>query len=283
MLGNLSVLTARELKIAFRNHFFSIIILLAVIYLAAIFFVIPEEVVLDPQVFYSDLTGEGVVKKALADFRGSITELKSEAELKALQAQINPHFLFNSLNAVAATCRTKPKQARELLIKLAGIFRRTLKRDVYQITLAEEIDFCKDYLSIEKARLDKRLEVKWEIPFDLKDIIIPPFIIQPLIENSIKHGIYPQEKGGKIIISAQKIADKLQITIEDNGRGISREKISEIEKGYNDRIGINNIQERLNSVYGNSAEFIIEPKTNQGTRNIINIPSEFLFERRKAN
>lgn len=81
MLGNLSVLTARELKIAFRNHFFSIIILLAVIYLAAIFFVIPEEVVLDPQVFYSDLTGEGVVKKALADFRGSITELKSEAEV----------------------------------------------------------------------------------------------------------------------------------------------------------------------------------------------------------
>ncbi|SDI30292.1 two-component system, LytT family, sensor histidine kinase LytS [Halanaerobium congolense] len=210
-------------------------------------------------------------------------ELKSEAELKALQAQINPHFLFNSLNAVAAVCRTKPQQARELLIKLAGIFRRTLKRDVYQITLAEEIDFCKDYLSIEKARLDKRLEVKWEIPFELKDTIIPPFIIQPLIENSIKHGIYPQEKGGKIIINAQKIADKLQVIIEDNGCGISQDKIFEIEKGNNDRIGISNIQERLHSVYGNNAELIIEAKNNKGTRNIINIPSEFLFERRKAN
>ncbi|MFW6280832.1 MAG: LytS/YhcK type 5TM receptor domain-containing protein [Halanaerobium sp.] len=210
-------------------------------------------------------------------------ELKSEAELKALQAQINPHFLFNSLNAIAASCRTNPQQARKLLIKLSGVFRRTLKRDVYQITLAEEIEFCQDYLDIEKARLDKRLQVKWEIPAALKEINIPPFIIQPLIENSIKHGIYPQEKGGKIIISAQKYDDKLQIIIEDNGPGITEEKISEIENGENDRIGINNIKDRLHSVYSSSAELKIKSKSGNGTQNIITIPSEFLFERRKAN
>ncbi|MFW5687054.1 MAG: LytS/YhcK type 5TM receptor domain-containing protein [Halanaerobium sp.] len=210
-------------------------------------------------------------------------ELKSEAELKALQAQINPHFLFNSLNAIAASCRTQPKQARELLIKLAGIFRRTLKRDVYQVTLAEEIDFCQDYLDIEKARLDKRLQVEWKIPGELKDIIIPPFIIQPLIENSIKHGIYPQDRGGKIIVTAEKINDKLQIKIEDNGPGITEEKISEIENGNNDRIGINNIKERLHSVYGSNADFKIRSSSSRGTKNIITIPSEFLFERRKAN
>ncbi|MFN2340263.1 MAG: LytS/YhcK type 5TM receptor domain-containing protein [Halanaerobium sp.] len=210
-------------------------------------------------------------------------ELKSEAELKALQAQINPHFLFNSLNAIAASCRTQPKEARKLLIKLAGIFRRTLKRDIYQITLGEEIELCQDYLDIEKARLDQRLQVEWKIPSELKETIIPPFIIQPLIENSIKHGIYPQEKGGKIKVSAQKLDAKLQIIIEDNGPGISSEKIAEIENGNNDRIGINNIKERLHSVYGSNAELIINSAFGKGTKNIINIPSEFLFERRKAN
>ena len=210
-------------------------------------------------------------------------ELKSEAELKALQAQINPHFLFNSLNAIAASCRNKPKQARKLLIKLAGIFRRTLKRDVYQITLAEEIEFCQDYLDIEKARLDKRLQVEWNIPNELRETIIPPFIIQPLIENSIKHGIYTQEDGGKIIISAHEAGEKLEIKIEDNGAGISQKKIAEIENGNNERIGINNIKERLHSVYGSSAQFEIDSEVGKGTQSLIRIPSEFLFERRKAN
>jgi two-component system LytT family sensor kinase/two-component system sensor histidine kinase LytS len=178
--------------------------------------------------------------------------------------------------------RDEGQAAKELLIKLAGIFRRTLRRDIYQITLAEEIEFCQDYLDIEKARLDKRLQVKWKIPNELKETIIPPFIIQPLIENAIKHGIYPQENGGKITISAQKLADKLQIKIKDNGPGIKVEKIAEIENGNNDRIGINNIKERLHSVYGSSAEFKIKSNTEKGTQNIIRIPSEFLFERRKA-
>lgn len=210
-------------------------------------------------------------------------ELKSEAELKALQAQINPHFLFNSLNAIAATCRNKPEQARELLIKLSGIFRRTLKRDVYQVTLEEEIEFCQDYLSIEKARLDKRLQVEWKIKDELLDTIIPPFIIQPLIENSIKHGIYPMEAGGKITITAEEDNNNLIITVADNGSGIKEEKIADILNGKNNRIGLNNVIERLNSIYGSSANFKLKSAQNQGTKNIITIPSEFLFERRKAN
>ena len=210
-------------------------------------------------------------------------ELKSEAELKALQAQINPHFLFNSLNAIAASCRTKPDQARELLIKLAGIFRRTLKRNVYQITLEEEIEFCQDYLSIEKARLDKRLQIKWNINNKLMDTIIPPFIIQPLIENSIKHGIYPRESGGKITITAREDNDNLIITVADDGCGISQDKIADIFSGENDRIGLNNVRERLNSIYGSSASFKIESEPEKCTKNIITIPTEFLFERRKAN
>ncbi|MGM0547850.1 MAG: LytS/YhcK type 5TM receptor domain-containing protein [Bacillota bacterium] len=206
-------------------------------------------------------------------------ELKSEAELKALQAQINPHFLFNSLNATAALCRTKPLQARSLLIKLAGIFRRTLKRDIHQITLAEEIEFCQDYLSIEKARLGERLKVIWEIDPVLKNIKIPPFIIQPLIENSVKHGIHSQNEGGKIIIKVEKIAEELKITIADDGPGINAQKINEIKNNENDRIGINNIKERLFAIFGSQANFEIKSKIAKGTKNIITIPFNLVQKR----
>lgn len=210
-------------------------------------------------------------------------ELKSEAELKALQAQINPHFLFNSLNAITATCRTEPDKARKLLIKLSGIFRRTLKRNVYQVTLKEEIDFCRDYLSIEKARLDERLKVEWNIEENLKDTTIPPFIIQPLIENSIKHGIHPQDSGGKITVNIYEEKRKLIITVEDNGEGIKQQKINSIFENKNDRIGLNNVKERLNSIYGSKSNFQIKSNPGKGTKNIIEIPNEFLFERSKAN
>lgn len=210
-------------------------------------------------------------------------ELKSEAELKALQAQVNPHFLFNSINAAAACCRKKPAQARELLIKLAGIFRRTLQCDIYQTTLAEEISFCRDYLSIEKARLDKRLEVEWDISEEILDNVIPPFIIQPLIENSIEHGIYPKEGGGKIIIRAKKQGDILRIEIEDNGIGIKKSELNNIMNGKKSSIGIKNIKERLGAIYGSAASFIIESKEEKGIRNIIQLPSKFVFERRRAN
>lgn len=210
-------------------------------------------------------------------------ELKSEAELKALQAQVNPHFLFNSLNAIAACCRKDSAQARELLIKLAGIFRRTLKRNIYQITLAEEIQFCQDYLSIEKARMDQRLQIKWEVPGQLKQSIIPPFIIQPLIENSIKHGLYPLPEGGEIKIKISQQAEKIQLIVADNGVGITPEKLANIFNSSDNSIGLKNIKARLDSIYGTLADFKIKSWPDQGTKNIITIPAEFIFERRKAN
>ncbi|ADQ14074.1 LytS/YhcK type 5TM receptor domain-containing protein [Halanaerobium hydrogeniformans] len=199
-------------------------------------------------------------------------ELKSEAELKALQTQINPHFLFNSMNTISALCRNKPKKARNLLIKLAGIFRRTLKRDIHQITLKQEIDFSKDYLSIEKARLGSRLEVEWNIEADLMDYKIPPFIIQPLIENSIKHGIYPLKEGGKVETSIIKENDSLKIVISDNGIGVSEKDMDDIFNSDNNSIGLKNIKERLQSVYGNSAKLKISSNSDYSFKNIIKIP-----------
>jgi len=210
-------------------------------------------------------------------------ELKSEAELKALQAQINPHFLFNSLNTISALCRNKADEARSLLIKLAGIFRRTLDCDIYQITLEEEIEFAKDYLSIEKARLDNRLRVEWNVDQNLMESTIPPFIIQPLIENSIKHGIYPLEEGGKIKIEIKKENAFLKFIVQDNGIGASEAELENLFNKENDSIGLINIKERIHSIYGSSAELMIESKAGQGFKNTLIIPSEFLYERRKAN
>ena len=199
-------------------------------------------------------------------------ELKSEAELKALQAQINPHFLFNALNTITATCRINPEQSRELLMKLASIFRKTLKRDAKETTLEKEIEFCRDYLGIEKVRLGDRLKVDWDLPEKAHEYVIPPFIIQPLVENSIRHGIQPLEDKGKIEIKVQKLNEKLKITVSDNGVGISEEKLEKLFTEESDRIGLKNIKERINNLYDKKAELDIKSQENKGTEVNITLP-----------
>ena len=199
-------------------------------------------------------------------------ELKSEAELKALQAQINPHFLFNALNTINATSRIDPEQSRKLLMKLASIFRKTLKRDVRETTLAKEIEFCKDYLGIEKVRLGDRLEVDWDLPQKCHDYVIPPFIIQPLVENSVRHGIQPLEGKGRVKIKVQKIKKELQIKVSDNGVGIAKARLEELFTSKSDRIGLKNIKDRIENLYQDQAELNIESEKNEGTEVNITLP-----------
>ena len=199
-------------------------------------------------------------------------ELKREAELKALQAQVNPHFLFNALNTITATCRINPEQSRELLMKLAGIFRKTLKRDVRETTLKEEIEFCRDYLGIEKARLGERLSVEWNLPEKEHNYLVPPFVIQPLVENSIRHGIHPLEGKGKVKISVQIKKKNLIIIVDDNGVGISEHKLRELFSGERDRIGLKNIKERIKNLYGDKAELNISSEENRGTEVKVKLP-----------
>lgn len=199
-------------------------------------------------------------------------ELKKEAELKALQAQINPHFLFNALNTIISTCRTNPEQSRKLLLKLSNIFRRTLKKNVKKTTLKDEIDFCQNYLGIEKARLGDRLTINWKLPAKEKNFIIPSFIIQPLVENAILHGIYPQKGPGQVEIIVKSNNDKLIITVTDNGLGMSQEKLKQLFSSQQDHIGLKNIKERLKNLYGHKAELNIKSKLRQGTSVKIILP-----------
>jgi len=180
-------------------------------------------------------------------------KLKTTAELKALRAQINPHFLFNTLNTVISFSRTDTETSRQLLIHLSDFFRKTLKNDNDFVKISDELALIKSYLTIEKARFGNRLEIIYDIPDELLDNEIPAFILQPLVENAVKHGIAPKIEGGQILIKVLKIEGKVSFCISDTGIGIPkdiREKIFLKGFGKGTGIGLSNVNERLKNIYG---------------------------------
>ena len=197
----------------------------------------------------------------------------STAELKALRAQVHPHFLFNALNTIASFCRTNPLKARELILDLANYFRKTLKKEADFVPLSEEIELIQSYLAIEKARYSDRLKVFIDIPSDLVNMKVPPFVIQPLIENSIKHGISPKPKGGSIYIRCVSLNDKIMIEVMDTGVGMTEERCSEVKSQW-PGIGLRNVNERLKLMYGDACHLNIESSKGKGTTINFVIPKE---------
>ncbi|MGM0379606.1 MAG: LytS/YhcK type 5TM receptor domain-containing protein [Bacillota bacterium] len=197
--------------------------------------------------------------------------LRDKAELHALQAQINPHFLFNAINTIISFIRLEPKKARELLIHLSDYFRKNMNNEKDLILLDEELNHLKAYLKIEKARFSDKLEIK--INNNLKkDVYIPPLIIQPIVENSIKHGVLKRKNGGKVEIIINKIKDKIDISINDNGKGIDKEKLNKLNDFSINTIGLKNVYKRLRTIYGEDIIFKIDSKLNNGTKVKIQIP-----------
>lgn len=188
----------------------------------------------------------------------------SIAEYKALRAQIEPHFLFNALNTIACFCRIDPVKARELIVDLSNYFRQTLKRQEDFVILNDEMDFIQSYLSIEKARFGERLEVKIEIPKELLNIKMPVFILQPIIENSIKHGILPKENGGIVVIKAKEKGEAIEFSIQDSGVGMTEQRLKEVETNW-PGIGLKNVNDRLKLLYGKDHGLIINTEVDSGT------------------
>lgn len=210
--------------------------------------------------------------------------LVNRAELKALQAQVNPHFLFNALNTVISSIRTDPEKARHLLLQLGDFFRKNLKSGEKFVTLREECEHVRAYLGIELARFSERLAVREEITEEALNWRLPGLTLQPLVENAIKHGIYPLNTLGEIVISARLQEDMLLIRIGDNGVGISAEKLSRIRAGVEVStsglgIGLQNVAQRLHIVYGQKAEFLINSEEGKGTDVILKIPPITAAER----
>ena len=202
-------------------------------------------------------------------------QLVTRAELDALHAQINPHFLFNTLNAIIAYVRTNPETARRLLIRLAAFFRQALKRHGHFNTLKEEIEYVNTYLVLEKARFREKLRVQRDIDPELLGYQVPVLTLQPLVENAVKHGVQPKVGQGTVFISAKKFNNEILLTIRDDGVGISVERLPMVLLpgfGSGNGVGLSNVHERLKSLYGEDYGLRIVSELNKGTTIYVKVP-----------
>ncbi len=196
-----------------------------------------------------------------------------EARLDALQRQINPHFLFNTLNSIASLVRMKPELAREMTVKLANILRALLKDHDTYVPLSEELSFTDDYLDIEVVRFGAdKLRVEKEIDPRTLAVLVPSILLQPLIENSIKHGLEPRLHGGTVILRSRLDGNRLLIEVADDGVGMGNKPPSALRRA-GAGIGMKNVQERLEVLYGNQARFNVVSNPGRGTLVSIEIPA----------
>jgi len=198
---------------------------------------------------------------------------QSRAEIQALRARIRPHFLFNSMNTIASLIAVSPETAETAIEDLSDLFRASLRENNMSY-LSEEIELTKSYLAIESLRLGDRLQIEWQIDQNLLDTEIPALSIQPLAENAIYHGIEPIRKGGKILISALQIDNKLKLSISNPL--MPENKSSVFKKG--NQMAQDNIKQRLKLVYGNKGEFSINDTKDSYTVSLL-IPLDVKHER----
>lgn len=198
-------------------------------------------------------------------------KLLSAAEIKALQAQVNPHFLFNSLNTIVALIRTNPDMARNLLVKLGFFFRQNLNASLHEfVSLEQEMEHTRAYLDIEQARFSDRLNVDIQIDPSLNKIQLPPLTLQPLVENALRHGLKDMPEGGRLTIKAEKVGDRAKITVQDNGVGFPFNKIDDFlwkkaESQGRINLGLYNVNQRLVGHFGQKARLYIEKAPGGGT------------------
>ena len=195
--------------------------------------------------------------------------LLMQARLDALASQINPHFLFNTLNSVSSLIRMNPEQARIMVVRLARIMRRRLRSQDHFTSLGEELDFIDDYLAIETVRFGDKLRVVKEIDPTASSIPVPSMLLQPLVENSIRHGLSSKVEGGTITLRARRAGGRLVIEVEDDGVGIPKEELAGVlGKG----IGVTNVKERLEVLYNQDYRMEIDSQPGHGTRIEIEVP-----------
>jgi len=193
----------------------------------------------------------------------NLISLLKYSELKALQSQINPHFLFNVLNTMASLIRTNPEKAREVTIDLSRYLRYNLDNNVKSVELIKELNQIDNYIKIEKVRFGDKLNIIYDVDESLYNFQIPSLIIQPLVENSIKHGILKKRENGCVKVIVKKIDKDIEVVIEDDGVGIEQTVIDNLDKQIQENIGLKNVHQRLKLLYGEGLNI---KKLEQGTR-----------------
>jgi LytS/YehU family sensor histidine kinase len=201
-------------------------------------------------------------EKQTAELKG----LSRQQEIATLKAQLNPHFLFNTLNSINATVTKDPGATRQMIAKLSEMLRYSLDSfEKEQVSIAEELHFVKTYLDLEQRRLGDRLKVDIDMDEKIKDLPVPPMILQPLVENAVKHGIASLEEGGYILIHIKQKAETVRFMVKDTGRGIPPDYQS-------NGIGLRNTNEMLVKRFGKEHQLNITPNEPKGTKVEFSIP-----------
>ena len=246
--------------------------------------VVDEKVVGTLQVF-TGFTDAGLVRatEEVAAWVSSQLELAEldvsrsrlmEAEVRALRAQISPHFIYNSLTTIASFTRTDPDRARELLLDFADFTRYSFRRYGPSTTLAEELRSIERYVVLEQARFGDRLQVVLQVAPEVLSVPIPFLCLQPLVENAVRHGLEGRPEGGTIQLIARDAGQECVITIEDDGIGVEPEQIRNVLSGEpaSDSVGLGNVDERLRATFGDDFGLVVETAPAAGTKVTVRIP-----------
>lgn len=204
-----------------------------------------------------------------AQHAAAAADARSEAaaaQVAALQAQMNPHFLFNALNTVASLVRSDPRAAEQVVENLSDVLRRTLERSSDTAgTVREEVEYVRAYLALEQQRWSERLRVEWSVPDDVLEHPLPPLMLQPLVENALRHGLTARLDGGRLRISIEPTDDAMTLAVEDDGPGFPR--------GWREGTGLGNLRKRLQTLYGGAACLNVDEGT-FGARVAVSVPRQ---------
>lgn len=214
------------------------------------------------------------IREQLSEAEESLRRQLVEAELRSLRAQISPHFIYNSLNAIAASIPTDPVRARELVLDFADFTRYSLRAEGEYTTLREELAAVESYVLLEKARFGERIQVKLQIAPEVLGVQIPFLAVQPLVENAVRHGVDSDTGSGTVWLRAADTATHAEISVEDDGPGADPEAIRQVLHGAasNAHIGVRNVDLRLRQAYGAAAGLVVETAPGAGMKVSMRVP-----------
>jgi two-component system, LytTR family, sensor kinase len=199
-------------------------------------------------------------------------ERVAQAELRALRAQISPHFIYNALAAVAGDIHARPEEARDLLIDFAEFTRYLFRDGRSYVTLGEEIDHVERYLRLEQARFRNILHVTIDVPEETRGTVVPAMSVQPLVENAVRHGVERQAGRGRVVISSRIVRGDVELRVSDDGVGIEPERLEAVLAGAGGGIGVSNVDARLRATFGERYALKIESDLGQGTTALMTVP-----------
>ncbi|GAB3567738.1 histidine kinase [Amycolatopsis endophytica] len=214
-----------------------------------------------------------LVESALA--RGKLessAELAAQSELRALRAEISPHFVYNALTVIASLVRTDPDRSRELMLDFADHIRHSLAKHGDYTALADEFHAIETYLALQRAVLGDRLRVQIRVAPDVLAVPVPYLVLQPLVENAIRHGIEPLSRPGTVSVRGGAEGNDCVISVEDDGAGMPPEDAEAVLSGDGERVGLANVDRRLRSVYGPWYGLVVETAPGAGTRVLVRVP-----------